>query len=263
MGVHLSFWNTNQKGIYPFLGQTYYCAPDENGRLFWWADPLTMVTYSLIPLKHSPITHMPYSSLLTFVLYLFRGLMVLCICFSFSFHYPPRFFTPSLKHRTFILCPIPLPFIFVFYISLGFMLLCIPSTISIHSPLWIFAPSLTQHTYVPYNLFPSLILRVVPSHNHTCTPCFTPLKPLFPFPCPTYTPSTFPHSHNHSIHNTIQSFPFTGTHNTAPLPSLSPSTPTSNSLHQLHWDPLINNEIIRSCWLQIELSWIPHKNVHV
>ena len=155
------------------------------------------------------------------------------------------------------------PFIFVFYISLGFMLLCIPSTISIHSPLWIFAPSLTQHTYVPYNLFPSLILRVVPSHNHTCTPCFTPLKPLFPFPCPTYTPSTFPHSHNHSIHNTIQSFPFTGTHNTAPLPSLSPSTPTSNSLHQLHWDPLINNEIIRSCWLQIELSWIPHKHVHV
>ena len=69
MGAHLPFRNTYQKGIYPFLGQTRYCAPDENSGLIRWADPLTMVTYSLIPLERSPRhLHVLFLSLFTCVL---------------------------------------------------------------------------------------------------------------------------------------------------------------------------------------------------
>ena len=93
---------------------------------------------------------------------------------------------------------------------------------------------------------------MVPFHNHTQIPYFIPLEPLFPFSCSTHTPATFPNSHNHRIHNTIQSFPFTGTHTTPPLSSLSPSTPTSHSLHQPHWDPVINNECTLHTLLMLE-----------
>ena len=124
------------------------------------------------------------------------------------------------------------PFIFKFYPSLGLILLCIPSAICIHSTPQIFAPFLTHHTYWSYDFFPSLLQCLVPSHNSV------------PLPLSHLHSIHIPHSHNHSIYNTIQSFPFTGTPNTAPFPSPSPSTLTSNSLHQLHWipKPMIKNE---------------------
>ena len=65
------------------------------------------------------------------------------------------------------------------------------------------------------------------------------------------------HSHNHSIYNTIQSFPFTGTHNTAPLSSLSPSTPTSNSLHQPQWDPNTRDKFNKLTSARRSASWDP------
>ena len=46
-----------------------------------------------------------------------------------------------------------------------------------------------------------------------------------------------PYPHNHSIHYTIHSFSFTDTGTIVPLSTPSPSTPTSNSPHQPHWDP--------------------------
>ena len=106
-----------------------------------------------------------------------------------------------------------------------FMLLCIPSAISIHSSLRIFhcAPSLTHRTYLPYNFFPSLLTtaRGSLSQPHTYTMFYSTytsvLLPLFH----RYS-IHIPHSHYHSIHNIIQSFPFTGTNNTVP-PGLPPS----------------------------------------
>ena len=107
-------------------------------------------------------------------------------------------------------------------------------TISLHSPPR-FSLSPAHCTYRPYGPFPLLLQRVVSSHNHTRTPCFIPLAPPSPFSSCTYTPATFPNSHIHSIYNTIQSFPSTGTHTTAPafLPLLFHTNlpfPTSTAL---------------------------------
>ena len=124
------------------------------------------------------------------------------------------------------------PFIFIFYPFHGFML-CVRFAIFIHSPPQFFAPSLAHHTYRPYDPFPSLLRRVVPSHNHTRTPCFIPLAPPFPFPYSTYTPSTFP-THTITVFTT-QFSPFPSQAHTTP--HLFPSAPISNSLHQPHWDP--------------------------
>ena len=133
------------------------------------------------------------------------------------------------------------PFIFVFYPFHRFMLLCIRFAISIHSPPRFFAPSLTHLTYRPYDPLPSLQQRVVSSHNHTRIPCFISFTPPFLFPCSTYTPSTFP-THTITVfttqsqylqHNSVLSL-HRHTHTTAPLSSLTPSTPTYNSLHQPH-----------------------------
>ena len=121
-------------------------------------------------------------------------------------------------------------FLFILFLFHGFMLLCICFIIWLHSPPQYLAPSLTHHTYKHFCPFPLLLQCMFPPYNHTRIPCFIPLAPLFPFPCLPNS-SHIPHSHNHSIYNTIQSFPFTGTHNTAPFSSLSPSTPTSHSLH--------------------------------
>ena len=82
-------------------------------------------------------------------------------------------------------------------------------------------------TYSPYGPFPLLLQRVVPSHNHTQIPCFISLTPLFPFSCSTYTPTDTFTVFTSQAHS----------HTTAPLSSLSPSTPTSHFLHQPHWDP--------------------------
>ena len=54
MGTRLPFRNTYHKGVYPFLGQTRYYAPDENSGLFRWADHHSTVTFSLSPLERSP-----------------------------------------------------------------------------------------------------------------------------------------------------------------------------------------------------------------
>ena len=78
IGARLPFRNTHQKGIYPFWGQTRHYVPDEIGGLSRWADPLTTVTYSLtVPSSALPVTHMSYSSLFIFVLYLFHIMLVM------------------------------------------------------------------------------------------------------------------------------------------------------------------------------------------
>ena len=76
MGARLPCRNTYQKGIYPFLGQTRYYAPDENGGLLQWADPLTAVTYSLSPgLEPSP--RHPHVLFLSLYIFTFSSSMVL------------------------------------------------------------------------------------------------------------------------------------------------------------------------------------------
>ena len=94
---------------------------------------------------------------------------------------------------------------------------------------------------------------MVSSHNHTRIPCFISLTPPFLFPWSTYTLATFSPTHNHSIYDTMQSFPFKAHTHTAPISSLSPSTPTSHFLHQPHWDPntVINNDFIKQNVIRI------------
>ena len=99
-------------------------------------------------------------------------------------------------------------FRFILYLFHGFMLLCFCFLYSLHSSPRVFAPSFAHHTYRPYDPLPSLQHHVLSSHNHSRIPCFIPLAPLFPSPCSTYTPATFP---THTItlfttqHNTVLS----------------------------------------------------------
>ena len=55
-----------------------------------------------------------------------------------------------------------------------------------------------HHAHRPYSLFSHPQQCMIPPHNNTQISCFIPLY--------LRTPSNFLNSHNHSIHNTIQSF---------------------------------------------------------
>ena len=85
-----------------------------------------------------------------------------------------------------------------------------------------YSRSLTHIPHLFTNPFISLLQRVVASHNHIRTPCFIPLThQSVPLLLSHLHSIHIPHTHNHSIHNTIQSFPFTRTHSTTPNESLS------------------------------------------
>ena len=88
-----------------------------------------------------------------------------------------------------------------------------------------------HHTYRPYDPLPSLLQRVVSSHNHTRTPCFIPVAPPFPFSCSTYTPAT----HSQYLHrNTVLSLP----RPPSPLPHQPPIPYTNRTGIPI---PVINN----------------------
>ena len=122
-------------------------------------------------------------------------------------------------------------FIFLFHLFRGFVVVYLfPNCTSL-------SPAVFRTSYVS-TLWPFAFTTIARSslpQPHTNTLVYSTYNavPLSPF----YLHSShIPHSHNHSIYNTIQSFPFTGTHTTTPLSSLFPSTPASNSLHLPHWD---------------------------
>ena len=156
--------------------------------------------------------------------------MSLYICFPKSLHSPPRFFSSPLTHRTCRPYVLFLSLICVLYLFHGFMLLCIYFTISLHSPSRFFTASLTHRTCRSYGPFPLLLQRVVPSHNHTRTPCFIPVAPPSPFSCSTYTQL---HSLTHTI--TVFTTLYRHTHHrTSFLSLLHTNLPFPNLPH---WDP--------------------------
>ena len=132
VGVRLPFRNTYQKGIYPFLGQTRYYAPDEIGGLFRWADPLTTVTHSPSPLerssRHPPLSlHIRTLSLPCFVVVsVFHIHSTLPRGFSLApshiaridlmtlyLHYYKAWFPPTTTHEypvLYLTPPFPFPF---------------------------------------------------------------------------------------------------------------------------------------------------------
>ena len=136
--------------------------------------------FSLSPLDCAlPVTHMSYSSLFIFELYVFHGFMLLCNLFVSKFTplFPAVFRSLSLAHRACLPYVLFLSFYIRIYLFHSFMLLCICFTISLHSPPRFFAPSLAHRTFLPYGPFPPLLQHMVPSHNHTRIPCFIPLAP--------------------------------------------------------------------------------------
>ena len=148
---------------------------------------------------------MPCFSLFTFVLYFFHSFMLLCICFPYSLHSPPAVF------RAF-------PWFYV--IMYSFRNLYSLSLANFRS-----LPH-TPHLFtVQHFPFPTPARGSLPQ-PHTYTMFYSTYTSV-PLLLSHLYSIHIPHSHNH---NTIQSFPFTGTHNTAPLLSL-------NYLHQPHWDP--------------------------
>ena len=88
----LPFRNTYQKGIYPFMGQTRYYAPDEIGGLSQWADALTMVTNSLSFLEH--FLHHPCPIPLSLYAYSISSMVLCYYVFGLQFW----FFAPSFAH---------------------------------------------------------------------------------------------------------------------------------------------------------------------
>ena len=103
MGARLPFRNTYHKGMYPFLGQTHYYAPDKNNGLFRWADHHPTVTFSLRPLERSPPPpppppHVSYSSPSMFIFYALYAVIILCFCFSFHFTLPRVHFQSARIH---------------------------------------------------------------------------------------------------------------------------------------------------------------------
>ena len=133
----------------------------------------------------------------------------------------PRALSPSPT------CPIPLSLYLYFMFS---MVLChYIFSLQFHFTPPVVFSSLPRTSQVS-TLWPFTFTTTVlcSSHKHTRMPGFIPLAPPFSFSCFTYTQATFPNSHIHNIYNTIQSFPFTGTHTISPLSSLSSSTPTSH-----------------------------------
>ena len=149
---------------------------------------------------------MPYSSLFIFELYFFHGFMLICFCFTYLLHSPPRFFTLSFTHRTclpyfhltlpraFLLPPshiAPLRFpptttheypVFLFYLYL-----CSPSfvlpTLQPHSPL-------IQSQYLQHNSVLSLQRHTTPPHLFPPSPL--PHQPLTQQPHFTSTASQYP-----------------------------------------------------------------------
>ena len=72
---YLSLYGTN----------TPLYAPDENGGFSWWADPLTTVTYSLIPLERSPRhTHVLFLSLYIPILSLPWFFVIMYLFYNFT-----------------------------------------------------------------------------------------------------------------------------------------------------------------------------------
>ena len=177
--------------------------------------PLFPVVFHSLSLAHRAC--LPYVLFLAFYIriYLFRSFMLLCICFTISLHSSPWFFTLSLSHV--YLMSYSSPFIFVFISSI---VLCycafvsqfhftLPRGFSLH-PSHIarfYLTALSLHYYSTW--FPPTTTHAYPVLFHLHLLLFY------------LRSSHIPNSHNHSIYNTIQSFPFTGTHTTAPLPSLS------------------------------------------
>ena len=107
--------------------------------------------------------------------------MLICFCFTFSFHSPPRVYALSFAHRT---------------------------------------STTTERGFL--------------SQLHTNTLFYILLIPLFPCLCSTYTWTTFP-THTITVFTTqFSPFPSEAHNSTAPLPSFSPSTPTSNTTTAFH-----------------------------
>ena len=126
------------------------------------------------------------------------------------------------------------------------MLLCFCFLYSLHSSPRVFAPSFAHHTYRPYDPLPSLQHHVLSSHNHSRIPCFIPLAPLFPSPCSTYTPATFP-THTITVFTTQYS-PFPSQEHTPPHlfpPSPLLHQPPISSINRTGIPiPVINNELL-------------------
>ena len=117
------------------------------------------------------------------------------------------------------------------------MLLCILFIISIH-PFPLFLSTLPPPPF-PGTLHVSTFLPF-PSTNTERVSLLWHLRP--PSPVPVLV-TLQPHSLTHTIAVFTTEYspliPITGTHTTTTLSSLSPSTPTSQYLHQPQWDPNI------------------------
>ena len=157
---------------------------------------------------------------------------LLCMYKKVSFHNYRicHFLALSLFMRS----SVPL-FLSVFFVS-DFILLCICFLVSLCSPPRRPVPFLDHHTHPPFGPFPSLLQRLAPPITTHEYPVLFHLHLRSPSPV---LPTLHPHSPTHTLTVfTTQFSPFPSqTHTTAPLSSLSPSTLTSNSLHQPHWDP--------------------------
>ena len=184
--------------------------PAEIGGLSRWADLLTTVTYSLIPLECSPrhphalflslyfrTLFLPWFYVDMFVFYIFTSLSSAVfhsllhtshVFTLFSFHSPPRVFAPSFAHRTStttarVFLPQPrMNTLFLFHLHL-----CSPSfvlpTLQPHFPL-------IQSQYLQHNSVLSLQRHTTPPHLFPPSPL--PHQPLTQQPHFTSTASQYP-----------------------------------------------------------------------
>ena len=118
----------------------------------------------------------------------------------------------------------------------------LPTALSLYCYSAWFPPTTTHKYPILFHLdhrSPSPVLPTLQPHSptHTITEFITQFSP---FPSQAHTPHhLFPPSPSPSL---------------PPSLSLSPSTTTSHSLHQLHWDPVINNECTLHTLLMLEMQ---------
>ena len=182
MGAHLPFGNTHQKGIYPFLGQTRYCAPDENSGCFRWT-----VTYSLN--SHRALSLSPTCSVpLPLYANPFFSPLILCLhaCLPNLLQSPLRFFSPSsLTARAYLVFYFsPLWFCITKYYVFSHYCTSLLPAISCYFQLYIISlanslsRSLARRTFQPH-LSHHPIHLFLPLYSHTPSLPFPPfLLPL-------------------------------------------------------------------------------------
>ena len=182
--------------------------PAEIGGLSRWADLLTTVTYSLIPLECSPrhphaiflslyirTLFLPWFYVDMFVFYIFTSLSSAVfhsllhtshVFTLFSFNSPPRVFAPSFAHRT-LLRTFPPTTTHEYPVFLFYLYLCSPSfvlpTLQPHSPL-------IQSQYLQHNSVLSLQRHTTPPHLFPPSPL--PHQPLTQQPHFTSNASQYP-----------------------------------------------------------------------